>query len=92
MLFSPLSQRFSLVSAGLFDLPPKNGKIKSIDKFDNEFFDISSYEAALTDPQERMLLELTYEAITDAGAWILLRFLFSCVFAFRFWLHNCAPR
>ncbi|KAI1292281.1 Fatty acid synthase [Halotydeus destructor] len=52
---------------GLFNLPSRNGKIKSMDKFDNEFFDIPKNKTDLVDPQERILLELTYEAMLDAG-------------------------
>ncbi|KAI1293571.1 Fatty acid synthase [Halotydeus destructor] len=52
---------------GFFNLPPRNGKIKSIEKFDAEFFDIPKEHANLVDPQERILLELTYEALVDAG-------------------------
>lgn len=49
------------------DLPPRNGKLKNPDLFDNDFFNIAEYEAAVMDPQERILLELTYEALLDAG-------------------------
>ena len=43
------------------------GFLKDIDKFDNEFFRISPIEAESIDPQIRLLLELSYEAIEDAG-------------------------
>ncbi len=39
----------------------------SIDGFDCEFFRISPREARAMDPQHRLLLELTYEALADAG-------------------------
>ena len=43
------------------------GFIDDIDKFDASFFDISPREATSMDPQQRILLELTYEAIQDAN-------------------------
>ena len=38
-----------------------------IDKFDNAFFYTTPQEAVAIDPQQRMLLEITYEAIENAG-------------------------
>ncbi len=43
------------------------GKLKGIDKFDGAFFGILSKGADTIDPQARILLETTYEAICDAG-------------------------
>jgi fatty acid synthase len=53
--------------SGLWNLPTRNGKMPNLDKFDNEFFGISAEEVAYVDPQERLLMEHTYEAIIDAG-------------------------
>lgn len=57
----------SIFFLGLFNLPKKNGKIRSIDKFDAEFFDIPENTVNFIDPQERLFLELTYESLIDAG-------------------------
>ncbi len=43
------------------------GFLRNIDEFDNHFFSISDREAMRIDPQHRMLLELTWEAIEDSG-------------------------
>ncbi len=39
----------------------------AIDKFDNAFFYITPLEAEAMDPQQRMLLEIAYEAVENAG-------------------------
>ena len=52
---------------GLHDLPQRNGKLKNISCFDAEFFRINPTQAHTMDPQLRLLFEVTYEAITDAG-------------------------
>jgi acyl transferase domain-containing protein/surfactin synthase thioesterase subunit/aryl carrier-like protein len=43
------------------------GFIDNIDKFDNLFFGISNREALLMDPLHRLLLEVSFEAMEDAG-------------------------
>lgn len=48
-------------------LPEKTGNLLNIDKFDAAFFSINSKQSNFMDPQSRMLLEVTYECIIDAG-------------------------
>ncbi len=43
------------------------GYMDDIDAFDADFFDISSREAVKMDPQQRMLLEVAWEALEHAG-------------------------
>ncbi|WP_342374010.1 type I polyketide synthase [Myxococcus stipitatus] len=43
------------------------GLLDSVDGFDASFFEVSPREAASLDPQQRMLLEVAWEAMEDAG-------------------------
>lgn len=43
------------------------GSISDIDAFDPEFFGIAPKEGALIDPQERLFLKVSWEALQDAG-------------------------
>lgn len=52
---------------GLFGLPKRHGKIPDLSKFDNTFFAVHPKQTDYMDPQLRILLESTYEAIVDAG-------------------------
>ncbi|OTF78648.1 fatty acid synthase-like protein, partial [Euroglyphus maynei] len=52
---------------GFYGLPGRNGKLKDLSKLDAQFFGIHGKQARNMDPQARILLELTYEAIVDAG-------------------------
>lgn len=52
---------------GLYGLPKRNGKLKDISHFDAAFFGVHPKQAHTMDPQLRMMLEVTYEAIIDGG-------------------------
>uniref|UniRef100_A0A8B9FZJ9 Fatty acid synthase n=1 Tax=Amazona collaria TaxID=241587 RepID=A0A8B9FZJ9_9PSIT len=52
---------------GMYGLPKRNGKLKDISKFDASFFGVHPKQAHTMDPQLRMLLEVSYEAILDGG-------------------------
>ena len=49
------------------EIPARTGKLYNIDKFDGSFFSVHNKQAEFMDPQCRMLLEKTYEAIVDGG-------------------------
>lgn len=48
-------------------MPARTGKLKDLNHFDASFFGVHDKQAHRMDPQLRMLLELTHEAIVDAG-------------------------
>jgi amino acid adenylation domain-containing protein len=49
------------------EFPRRSGYVKSIDRFDAAFFRIAPREAIFLDPQQRMLLEVAWEALEDGG-------------------------
>uniref|UniRef100_A0A8D0GNS8 Fatty acid synthase n=1 Tax=Sphenodon punctatus TaxID=8508 RepID=A0A8D0GNS8_SPHPU len=52
---------------GIYGLPKRNGKLKDVSKFDASFFGVHPKQANTMDPQLRLLLEVSYEAILDGG-------------------------
>ncbi|XP_049271383.1 fatty acid synthase [Rhipicephalus sanguineus] len=52
---------------GLLGLPGRMGTIRDLSRFDAHFFGVNPKQAHLMDPQMRLLLETSYEAIVDAG-------------------------
>jgi len=69
-LSAPAGRRFSKpVSGGIGDLPAAGvgGLLEDVDCFDFEFFGMSPKEASCLDPQQRILLEVAWEAFEDAG-------------------------
>ncbi|KAF2898262.1 hypothetical protein ILUMI_07913 [Ignelater luminosus] len=51
----------------LHGLPARTGKLKALHKFDATFFGVHAKQAHTMDPQLRLLLEATFEALVDAG-------------------------
>jgi len=54
-------------SGSAYGISSKFGKIKDLSSFDASFFGIHAKQAQVMDPQVRLLLEVTYEALIDAG-------------------------
>lgn len=57
----------SRFSCGLWGLPPRAGRLKDLSRFDSEFFGFTPAEANFVDFQLRILYEVVYESILDAG-------------------------
>src|SRR5689334_22823289 len=45
----------------------RGGFLDNVDQFDSQFFEIAPREAVYLDPQHRLLLEVAWEALEDAG-------------------------
>ncbi|XP_011864122.1 PREDICTED: fatty acid synthase-like, partial [Vollenhovia emeryi] len=54
-------------STNSYGIPGKSARINNIDRFDTSFFGVHPKQAHVMDPQLRILLEVVYEAIVDAG-------------------------
>ncbi|KAL3200534.1 hypothetical protein MRX96_013181 [Rhipicephalus microplus] len=52
---------------GIWAFPERLGKIRDLSRFDAQFFGVHPKQAHKMDPQLRLLLETSYEAIVDAG-------------------------
>ncbi|MDT5021580.1 MAG: phthiocerol/phenolphthiocerol synthesis type-I polyketide synthase [Mycobacterium sp.] len=65
--WAPFDDGTPEVAAALATTTRFGGYMDNLDAFDAEFFDISSREAAKMDPQQRMLLEVAWEALEHAG-------------------------
>lgn len=64
--FSPPASPTNL-TPGLHGLPAGNGKLKDLTRFDTSVFGVHPKQAHAMDPQLRMMLEVVYEAVLDAG-------------------------
>ena len=51
----------------LYGMHNRKGRVNDIDKFDASFFGLMTTFANETDPESRILLETSFEAIVDAG-------------------------
>lgn len=49
------------------EIPKRSGKINNLEKFDASFFGVNFKQARCMDPQSRLMLEHSYEAVLDAG-------------------------
>ena len=59
----------------MYGLPPRNGLLKDIRRFDATFFGVHAKQTDRMDPHLRLFLETTYEAIIDAGNVTLLLYI-----------------
>ncbi|EPE32134.1 Malonyl transacylase ACP-bd [Glarea lozoyensis ATCC 20868] len=67
MRWEPYYRRDSRNAKILDDTTSKGYFLKNLEDFDSTFFGISPKEALLMDPQQRISLEVTWEALEDAG-------------------------
>nr|WP_289706383.1 beta-ketoacyl synthase N-terminal-like domain-containing protein [Enterocloster clostridioformis] len=59
--------KYIITSEDGYDYVNAYGCLNDIQLFDRDFFEISAGEARNIDPQERLLMQLSYEALEDAG-------------------------
>jgi acyl transferase domain-containing protein len=52
---------------GYQGLPARMGTLSSLDRFDNTYFNVSGKQSHMMDAQLRLLLEVSAEAVLDAG-------------------------
>ncbi|KAH8585959.1 polyketide syntase 2 [Bisporella sp. PMI_857] len=67
MRWEPYYRRDSRNAKILDDTTSRGYFLKNLEDFDSTFFGISPKEALLMDPQQRISLEVTWEALEDAG-------------------------
>src|ERR1700761_7240587 len=53
--------------SGLYGLPIRSGKLRTLSKFDNQYFGVTPLQTQSMDPQQRIALEIAHECIVDAG-------------------------
>ena len=51
----------------MYGVNTRMGWVQNIDKFDGSYFGFLGKQGSSIDPESRILLETTYEAIADAG-------------------------
>ncbi|MBA2657657.1 MAG: AMP-binding protein [Tatlockia sp.] len=65
-LVTPVSEKRKKL-ADCYDWNDWLGELDNVDYFDHDFFDFSKEEACFIDPQQRLALEVSYEALEEAG-------------------------
>ena len=81
-----------ILITGLYGMDQRMGKLKDIEKFDGNFFNIISQVGDRCDPHLRLLLETTHEAIIDAGMHSIRKNLFKISFNTIFCIIGINPQ